>query len=108
MFKKIIIGTGAATVVGNVAGYIWARQKFGEDGVERIIEYDKLAVPCAIEYKLLEAKCEKFPNMPILSMFFPKVSIEEEQKQFEIHLNFSMIKLLVRLKPLLKMIMAVI
>ena len=23
MFKKIIIGTGAATVVGNVAGYIW-------------------------------------------------------------------------------------
>ncbi len=84
MFKKIIIGTGAATVVGNVAGYIWARQKFGEDGVERIIEYDKLAVPCAIEYKLLEAKCEKFPNMPILSMFFPKVSIEEEQKQFEV------------------------
>ena len=84
MFKKFIIGTGATTVVGNVAGYIWARQKFGEDGVERIIEYDKLAVPCAIEYKLLEAKCEKFPNMPILSMFFPKVSIEEEQKQFEV------------------------
>ena len=31
MFKKIIIGTGAATVVGNVAGYIWDEDTCNND-----------------------------------------------------------------------------
>jgi len=31
MFKKIIIGTGAATVVGNIAGYIWDEDTCNND-----------------------------------------------------------------------------
>ena len=84
MFKKLFIGTGVTTVAGSVAGYFWAKKTFGDDGLERIIKYDMVAVPAAIEYKLLEAQCEKFHKYPILSYFYPKVSLEEEEKRFSV------------------------
>jgi aarF domain-containing kinase len=82
MFKKLFIGTGVTAVAGNVAGYFWAKKTFGDDGLERIIKYDMVAIPAAIEYKLLEAQCEKFHKYPILSYFYPKVSLEEEEERF--------------------------
>eukprot|EP00944_MAST-04C_sp_MAST-4C-sp1_P008857 g8857.t1 len=82
IFKNVLKLTGASVTVGTVAGYAWARTTFGDDSLSRIIKYDKVAVPAAIEYKWLEAKCEKFPHYPILSYFFPKVSVEEEEKLF--------------------------
>ena len=38
--------------------------------LKRIMKYDAVAVPAAVEYKWLEAKCEKFPHYPVLSYFF--------------------------------------
>eukprot|EP00967_Tisochrysis_lutea_P101795 scaffold152935_cov34-Tisochrysis_lutea.AAC.3 len=52
----------------------------GEDALARILKFDKVAVPAIIEYKWVEAKCEKLPR--ILPMIFPPVSDEEELAQF--------------------------
>ena len=54
----------------------------GDDALQRIIKYDKMAVPAIIEYKWLEAKCETLPeSMPFL---FPKVTEAEETAQFQV------------------------
>ena len=54
----------------------------GDDAVARLISYDVVALPAIIEYKWVEAKCEKLPKVaPVL---FPPVSDEEERKQFEV------------------------
>lgn len=81
-FRKVLGGLAAANVVGGGYGYYWAKKNMGDDALERIIKYDKVAVPAIIEYKWLEAKCEKLPK--IMPWFFPPVSIEEEQRQFEV------------------------
>ena len=54
----------------------------GEDAVDRIIEYDKVAVPMIIDYKLLEAKLEKLPSY--LPSLFPVLPEEEQKRQFQV------------------------
>ena len=51
IFRNVLKLTGASVTVGTVAGYAWARTTFGDDSLSRIIKYDKVAVPAAIEYK---------------------------------------------------------
>jgi hypothetical protein len=52
----------------------------GEDALARIVKFDKVALPAIMEYKWVEAKCEKLPR--ILPQLFPPVSEEEELAQF--------------------------
>lgn len=76
---------GLTTVGGTAAcayAYYEAKQRMGSDAVARIISYDMVAVPAIVEYKWLEAKCEKLPK--VLPALFPPVSDEEERAQFEV------------------------
>ena len=50
--------------------------------MERIVIYDKVAIPMIIDYKWEEAKCEKLPKL--LPSFFPTVSQEEQDRRFEL------------------------
>jgi hypothetical protein len=87
-FRKVLGATAAANVVGGGYAYYWAKKNMGEDALDRIIKYDKVAVPMIVQYKWLEAKCEKLPT--ILPWLFPPVSLKEEQKQFEVlHRKFA-------------------
>jgi hypothetical protein len=53
----------------------------GADAVDRIITYDKVAVPMIVAYKWEEAKCEKLP--PLLPFLFPPVPEEEQDRRYE-------------------------
>ena len=75
------VAAGGA-VAGTAAAYAWARRELGEDGLSRIYAYDRVAVPAIIEYKLLEARCEKLPA--VLPFLFPRPSDEEERARFQI------------------------
>ena len=69
-------------VAGTAAAYAWARRELGEDGLSRIYAYDRVAVPAIIEYKLLEARCEKLPAL--LPFLFSRPSDEEERARFQV------------------------
>jgi len=56
------------------------RLQMGEDALARIVKFDRVAVPAIIEYKWVEAKCEKLPK--ILPWLFPPVTDEDELEQF--------------------------
>ena len=87
-FRKLLGGVVCAQIGGAGYGYYWATTNLGEDAVERIMRYDKVVMPMILQYKWLEAKCEKLPK--ILPSIFPPVSFEEEQRQFEVlHKKFA-------------------
>ena len=54
----------------------------GHDALSRLISYDVVAVPAILEYKLLEARCEKLPKL--VPSLFPPVSDEEEMQRFQV------------------------
>ena len=88
MFRKVLGGTIGTAVAGNLAFYAWARNVMGEDAVDRLITYDKIAIPAIIEYKWLEAKLEKFPAM--LPAIFPVLPEKEQKRQFqELHDKYA-------------------
>eukprot|EP00518_Triparma_eleuthera_P021221 CAMPEP_0197546278 /NCGR_PEP_ID=MMETSP1320-20131121/940_1 /TAXON_ID=91990 /ORGANISM="Bolidomonas sp., Strain RCC2347" /LENGTH=542 /DNA_ID=CAMNT_0043105829 /DNA_START=116 /DNA_END=1744 /DNA_ORIENTATION=- len=53
----------------------------GADAVDRIITFDKMAVPAVAEYKYWEARCEKLPKK--IPWLFPPVPVEEEDRHYE-------------------------
>uniref|UniRef100_A0A7S0IPC0 ABC1 atypical kinase-like domain-containing protein n=1 Tax=Calcidiscus leptoporus TaxID=127549 RepID=A0A7S0IPC0_9EUKA len=75
---------GVAAAGGAAAaayGYAWAKREMGDDALQRILKFDKVALPAILEYKWEEAKCEKLPK--VLPALFPPVSDEEERARFE-------------------------
>jgi aarF domain-containing kinase len=84
MIKRIAGATLSATVGGGAYAYYWARTNMGTDAVDRIFEYDKVAVPMIMDYKWLEFKLEKAPYFSILSSFYPLLTEEEQKKQFQV------------------------
>lgn len=64
-----------------IGGYVWARQTIGEDGLDRIVHFDKVAIPIVLDYKWEEAKCEKLPK--ILPSIFRPVPEEEQNRRFK-------------------------
>ena len=82
MFRKILGATAAGLAGGAGYGYYWAKKNIGDDGLERLIKFEKTIVPIAIQYKWLEAKCEKLPKA--LPSIFPPVSEQEEAARFAV------------------------
>jgi hypothetical protein len=84
-FSMLRRALGLTTAGGTAAcayAYYEAKQRMGADAVARIVSYDIVAVPAIVEYKWLEAKCEKLPK--VLPSLFPPVSDEEERAQFQV------------------------
>lgn len=81
MLRKVALGGAVVTVTGGGYAYHRVRETLGDDALQRIIIFDKVAVPAIIDYKWEEAKCETLPKyLPVL---FPPVSAEEERLRFE-------------------------
>lgn len=57
----------ALSVAGGTAAcayaYNEARKSMGDDALARIVSYDTVALPAILEYKWVEAKCERLPKM---------------------------------------------
>ena len=77
-FRKLLGGVVCAQIGGAGYGYYWATTNLGEDAVERIMRYDKVVMPMILQYKWLEAKCEKLPK--ILPSIFTFSEISEANK----------------------------
>jgi hypothetical protein len=82
MFRKFLAASPVAMTAVTFGGYLWARQNMGEDAVDRILTYDKVAVPAIIEYKYLEAKLEVWPKY--LPSIFPVLPEAEQKRQFQL------------------------
>jgi hypothetical protein len=82
-------GILSASVTGASAyGVYRAREEMGPDSLNRLLSFYSVAIPLVLEYKTLEIKCEKLPE--ILPQFFDKVTQEEESKLFEpLHLKWK-------------------
>lgn len=82
MLRRALGLTTAGGTAACAYAYYEAKQRMGADAVARIVSYDIVAVPAIVEYKWLEAKCEKLPK--VLPSLFPPVSDEEERAQFQV------------------------
>ena len=82
MLRKVFGASAVGLAGGAGYGYYWAKKNIGEDGLERLVKFEKTIVPIAIQYKWLEAKCEKFPKA--FPSIFPAVSEEEETARFAV------------------------
>ena len=82
MLRRVLGVTTAGGTAACAYAYYEAKRRMGADAVERIIAYDLVVVPAIIEYKWLEAKCEKLPKF--VPWLFPPVTDEEERAQFEV------------------------
>lgn len=82
MIRKVLGVSAAGGAAAAAYGYTWAEDSMGKDALARIIKYDRVAVPAILEYKWVEAKCEKLPK--VLPWLFPPVSDEDELAQFEV------------------------
>jgi hypothetical protein len=81
MLRRALGVTAAGGTAAGFYAYREAQRQMGEDALDRIISYDKVALPAILEYKWQEARCEKLPKLaPAL---FPPVSDAEYTERFE-------------------------
>lgn len=76
----------AALTSGCYFSYDWVKRELGEEAVERTLSFYSIALPCLLEYKALEFRCERLPGLVAgtpLAMLFPAVSHAEEHAKFE-------------------------
>ena len=83
---KMLLRRAAAAAVGGGAmgglyGYYRLRESCGPDAIDRILSFYRVAFPMVIEYKWLEFKCEKLPEL--LPSLYPPMSSERENELFE-------------------------
>ena len=75
---------GAASVAGSAGaalGVMRLRDEVGDESIDRIISFYRVAVPRVLEYKALEVKCETLPKY--LPRVFPPMTDDEERALFE-------------------------
>ena len=63
MLRRAAFATPAVGLAAGAYCYKWAKENMGDDALERIIKYDKIALPAILEYKWTEARCEKLPKV---------------------------------------------
>jgi len=82
MLRRALGLTTVGVGGGAALAYQWAKEALGEDGLERLIKYDRVAIPAIVQYKWVEARCGKLSRLaPLL---FPPVSEEEETARFAV------------------------
>jgi hypothetical protein len=81
MLRTALKTTAGGAVAAGLGGYAWARSTMGADAVDRIIEFDSMAVPAIVEYKYWEARCDKLPKS--LPSLFPPVPAAEEDAHYD-------------------------
>ncbi|EOD33001.1 hypothetical protein EMIHUDRAFT_471617 [Emiliania huxleyi CCMP1516] len=82
MLRRALGLTTVGVGGGAAFAYQWAKEALGEDGLERLIKYDRVAIPAIVQYKWVEARCGKLSRLaPLL---FPPVSEEEETARFAV------------------------
>ena len=82
MLRRAALAVTGGGVAAGAFGYHWATTNLGSDGVDRIITYDRVALPAILEYKWAEARLEKLPRM--LPMIFSEVPVDEQLRQYEV------------------------
>ena len=74
VFGATVLGSGAVAA----SGYAYLRNEMGEDALNRLVRFDSLLIPCVLEYKLLEFRCERLPAL----LGQPPMSSAEENAAF--------------------------
>jgi aarF domain-containing kinase len=59
---------------------MWANDNLGSDALDRIVQFDKVALPAIIDYKVTEARCEKLPKL--LPQLFSEVPEDEQLRRY--------------------------
>jgi hypothetical protein len=78
--RRLLAGAATVGVGGSAYGYYWATTNMGDDAVKRLRTYCGVIVPFVVQYKWMEAKCEKLPKL--VPWLFPPMSEEQETKEF--------------------------
>ena len=80
VFGATVLGSGAAAA----SGYAYLRNEMGADALNRLVRFDSLLIPCVLEYKLLEFRCERLPAL-LPSLCAPMTSAEENAAFAPLH-----------------------